>query len=63
MVSNKAVKLWQAQMIKRGFALDAHGVYGPQSKSACLAFQRDQGLLADGIVGRATWTAAFAALI
>ena len=62
-VSNKAVKLWQDQMIERGFALDADGVYGPQSKSACRAFQRDQGLLADGIVGRATWMAAFAPLI
>lgn len=54
------VELWQAQMIKRGFALDKDGVYGPQSKSACRAFQRDQGLVADGIVGRETWIAAFA---
>jgi len=58
--SGPVVELWQAQMIKRGFALDKDGVYGPQSKSACLAFQRDQGLVADGIVGRATWMAAFA---
>jgi lysozyme len=61
-VSGAAVKLWQDRMIARGFALDNDGVYGPQSRSACLAFQRDQGLVADGIVGRATWLASFAPL-
>jgi len=61
-ISGPAVKLWQARMIERGFALDCDGVYGPQCRSACLAFQRHQGLLADGIVGRATWTATFAPL-
>jgi len=59
-VSGDAVKSWQAQMIQRGYAIDSDGVYGPQSKSACMAFQRDQGLVADGIVGRATWDATFA---
>jgi peptidoglycan hydrolase-like protein with peptidoglycan-binding domain len=47
-------------MIQRGYVIDSDGVYGPQSKSACMAFQRDQGLVADGIVGRATWDATFA---
>lgn len=59
-ISGTAVKRWQARMITRGFNLDGDGVYGPQSKSACLAFQRDQGLVADGIVGRVTWAATFA---
>jgi lysozyme len=58
-VAGDAVKAWQTRIQQRGFALDADGVYGPQSKTACLGFQRDQGLVADGIVGQATWNATF----
>jgi lysozyme len=60
-VSGSAVKAWQARMIQRQFPIDADGVYGPQSRNACLAFQRNQGLVRDGIVGQATWNATFAA--
>lgn len=60
-VSGSAVKAWQTRMIQRQFPIDADGVYGPQSKNACLAFQRNQGLVRDGIVGQTTWDATFAA--
>jgi peptidoglycan hydrolase-like protein with peptidoglycan-binding domain len=33
--------------------------YGPQSKGVCVAFQREKGLKADGIVGPVTWSACF----
>ncbi len=33
------------------------GVFGPKTRSAVQAFQRKNGLSADGIVGCATWTA------
>ena len=46
---------------KPALTLDSDGVYGPQSKAACLGFQSNQRLVADGIVGRATWQATFAA--
>ncbi|HEU4532990.1 MAG TPA: GH25 family lysozyme, partial [Polyangiaceae bacterium] len=59
-VSGEAVRRWQARVTELGFAIDVDGVYGPQSKAACLAFQRDRGLPADGIVGRVTWDACFA---
>jgi lysozyme len=59
-VAGPAVKLWQGRIKERGYIIDCDGVYGPQSKAACIAFQRDHGLVADGIVGRATWSATFA---
>lgn len=59
-VSGPAVRAWQERMVALGFTIDIDGVYGPQSKRACIALQRDRGLVADGIVGPATWKATFA---
>lgn len=56
-----AVKTWQQQMRSRGWSLSADGVYGADSKKVCLAFQREKGLISDGIVGPATWQAAWLA--
>lgn len=33
------------------------GDFGPMTKAAVMAFQKKQGLVADGIVGRGTWAA------
>ena len=33
------------------------GIFGPNTKSAVMAFQRSKGLVQDGIVGINTWTA------
>jgi lysozyme len=61
-VSGLAVRAWQERIVALGYApLDVDGVYGPQSKNACIAFQRNSGLVPDGIVGRDTWNATFAA--
>jgi peptidoglycan hydrolase-like protein with peptidoglycan-binding domain len=46
-------------MRERGFSVDVDGVYGPESKVACIAFQRHAGLTPDGIVGRSTWESTF----
>jgi len=35
------------------------GVFGPKTEAAVKAFQTDQGLVVDGIVGRNTWKALF----
>jgi peptidoglycan hydrolase-like protein with peptidoglycan-binding domain len=48
------VKAWQEQLIRDGFAIKADGVYGPATKSATAAWQKQRGLPADGIVGPAT---------
>ncbi|WP_374225333.1 peptidoglycan-binding protein [Streptomyces sp. AC602_WCS936] len=47
----------------RGWSISVDGVYGPGSRNACLAFQREKGLAADGIVGPATWQAAWVAAV
>lgn len=59
-MSGGAIRQWQMRMLELGFSLDQDGVYGPQSKAVCIAFQRDNGLSADGIVGPRTWAACFA---
>jgi peptidoglycan hydrolase-like protein with peptidoglycan-binding domain len=33
------------------------GIFGPNTEAAVIAFQRDQGLAGDGIVGPQTWRA------
>jgi lysozyme len=59
-MTGPGIEQWQKRMGQLKYVLDADGVYGPESKAACIALQRDRGLSADGIVGRATWEATFA---
>ncbi len=56
-LSGEAVRLFQTRLAALGFQVEVDGVYGPQSKTACIAFQRDRGLKGDGIVGPKTWDA------
>ena len=51
------VKMLQTALVNRGFSVGASGIdgsYGPATKRAVTAFQRANGLAADGIVGRKT---------
>ncbi|GLW63613.1 hypothetical protein Arub01_18570 [Actinomadura rubrobrunea] len=57
------VRTWQAQMRKRGWTITVDGAYGPQSERVCRAFQKEKGLVVDGIVGPKTWRAAWEAPI
>ncbi|MFV2172468.1 N-acetylmuramoyl-L-alanine amidase [Actinomadura sp. LOL_016] len=59
MMSGSDVRTWQARMRERGWRLDVDGVYGARSEEVCRAFQREKGLPVDGIVGPATWAAAW----
>ena len=45
------IPLWQQEMARRGWAISADGMYGPQSNSVCVAFQQQKGLAADGKCG------------
>jgi lysozyme len=53
------VASWQGRIARRGFTVTTDGIYGPESKAACVAFQRHAGLNPDGIVGRDTWNSTF----
>lgn len=60
LTTHASVAPWQTRMVQRGFTLVIDGKYGKNSKSACVGFQKDAGLQADGIVGPKTWDAVFA---
>ncbi len=51
------VALWQSIV---GVTVD--GKFGPQTDQATRAWQKQRGILSDGIVGAGTWTAALASL-
>jgi lysozyme len=59
-VSGADVRAWQEQVQRHELAVTPDGTYGPESRRACIALQREAGLEPDGIVGRETWDAAFA---
>lgn len=48
----------QTQLQQQGYSPGSlDGIYGRRTQAAVRAFQQDQGLTVDGIVGRETWTA------
>lgn len=54
------VKLLQTELINRGYSLPKYGAdsdFGNETLNAVKKFQKDHGLVADGIVGPATWAA------
>jgi hypothetical protein len=50
---------WQTQMKSRGLAIPVDGIFDRPSEKICLAFQKDQDLEMDGVVGPITWAAAW----
>jgi murein L,D-transpeptidase YcbB/YkuD len=60
-IEGNGTAAWQAQMVARGWALDVDDCYGNQSEQVCVQFQEEKGLAVDGIVGPATWAAAWTA--
>lgn len=59
--SGEDVRAWQQRMAQRGWRISVDGEYGPASEKVCRAFQAEKGLGQDGVVGPATWSAAWAA--
>lgn len=61
--SGGGARTWQAQMAARGWAIAVDDQYGSQSAGVARAFQAEKGLEVDGVVGPATWAAAWTAPI
>ena len=57
------LRVWQAQMRKRGWTISVDGLYGSQTASVTKAFQREKGLTVDGLIGVNTWNKAWTAPI
>lgn len=55
------LRRWQQRMNDRGWTITADGLYGPRTKAVAIAFQREKGLAVDGLIGPATWDAAWTA--
>lgn len=55
----ESLAFWQRRMGKRGWKITADGLYGPKTAQVTKAFQRNKGLVADGLIGPATWSAAW----
>jgi len=52
----KSVKEIQTALVNAGYKPGpVDGKLGPRTKTAIIAFQKDMGLKADGVVGRKTW--------
>lgn len=58
-MSGDDVRTWQTQLRAIGVDLKADGDYGPASEQACRDLQAKRQLKVDGIVGPATWAAAW----
>jgi Putative peptidoglycan binding domain len=48
------VRALQVALLDRGFKVSTDGVFGPQTREAVIAYQKKNGLAADGIAGAAT---------
>lgn len=60
-VVGSAVRTYQARMRARGWRLDVDGIFGAESERITMQFQHEKGLEVDGVVGPATWRAAWVA--
>jgi peptidoglycan hydrolase-like protein with peptidoglycan-binding domain len=58
-----ALTPWQRQMRNRGWTLVADGVYGSQTADVVRSFQAEKHLGVDGLIGPATWKAAWTAKV
>jgi hypothetical protein len=61
MLHDDTTRTWQQRMHDRGWNIAVDGWYGSASAAVCKAFQTEKSLTADGVVGPATWSAAFRA--
>ncbi|MEJ1087062.1 N-acetylmuramoyl-L-alanine amidase [Microbacterium sp. Mu-80] len=53
------LRRWQQRMKDRGWDINPDGLYGPQTRSIAVAFQKEKRLRVDGLIGASTWAAAW----
>lgn len=53
------LRTWQQRMHDRGWAITVDGYYGPNTRDIARRFQAEKGLTVDGLIGPATWSAAW----
>lgn len=63
MMHGPDVLAWQRQMRARGWTITTDSYYGDESERVCRDFQKEKKLAVDGIVGRDTWLATWAAAV
>lgn len=52
--SGKAVRQLQSELCRLGYTVLVDGDFGPATKAAVMRFQNSQGLVVDGVLGKAT---------
>ncbi|NSJ92046.1 peptidoglycan-binding protein, partial [Coprococcus sp. MSK.21.13] len=60
--SDNNVKIIQENLMEKGYMVgsyEADGYFGTATFNAIKKFQRDNGLMVDGIVGKETWDRLF----
>lgn len=57
------LKVWQAQMRRRGWNINVDGMFSEQTEKVALAFQKEKHLVQDKKVGVATWNAAWTSAV
>ncbi|MBE3563953.1 MAG: peptidoglycan-binding protein [Hydrogenibacillus schlegelii] len=55
--SGDDVRRMQQMLVSAGYKVSVDGKFGPQTEATVRQFQKDRGLIADGVVGRQTMTA------
>jgi peptidoglycan hydrolase-like protein with peptidoglycan-binding domain len=55
--SGPDVSTWQGLLSAAGYAVDASGVFDAATDAATRAWQAAKGLVSDGVVGPASWSA------
>ncbi len=53
------LQVWQKRMKARGWNIDPHGLFGPNTLQVVKEFQTEKKLGTDGVIGPKTWAAAW----
>lgn len=59
----EGLRLWERQMVARGWRLKVNGQFENETENVVKAFQKEKGLGVDGRIGLQTWNAAWNAVV